>query len=46
MSHTAYAISLCQRALRRPLSEVPALRRLVYEARLLELAARAIGAGL
>jgi hypothetical protein len=46
MSYTAYCISLCQRALRRPPSEVPAIRRPLYEARLRQLAARAIGAGL
>jgi hypothetical protein len=46
MSYAAFCVTLCQRALRRPESEVPASRRPLYEARLRQLAARLIGAGL
>ena len=43
MSYNAFCLSLCRRALARPLSEVPAERRPFYEIRLRQLAQRLIG---
>lgn len=45
MSYDAYCLSLMNRALARPASEVPASRRPFYEARRIQLAQRLIGAG-
>lgn len=46
MSSDAYCLTLMNRALARPTSEVPLSRRPFYEARRLQLAQRLIGGGL
>ena len=45
MTYDAYCLHLMRRALSRPLQELPACFRPRYEARLLQLAQRLIGAG-